>query len=149
MGFPGGSEVKASASNAGDPGSIPGSGRSPGEGNGNPLQYYCLKNRMDGGTWWATVHGFSIPNSCSSVSCSVISNSLRPHGLYVARQSPVSMGFSRQEYWSGLPFPPPGDLPNIRLPLFPNQRTEPEQDFTSLPLAKEMSASHRDVCCCC
>ena len=47
-GFPGGSEVKASASNAGDPGSIPGSGRSPGEGNGNPLQYSCLENPMDG-----------------------------------------------------------------------------------------------------
>ena len=46
--FPGGSEVKASASNAGDPGSIPGSGRSPGEGNGNPLQYSCLENPMDG-----------------------------------------------------------------------------------------------------
>ena len=48
LGFPGGSEVKASASNAGDPGSIPGSGRSPGEGNGNPLQYPCLENPMDG-----------------------------------------------------------------------------------------------------
>ena len=47
-GFPGGSEVKASASNAGDPGSIPGSGRSPGEGNGNRLQYSCLENPMDG-----------------------------------------------------------------------------------------------------
>ena len=47
-GFPGGSEVKASASNAGDPGLIPGSGRSPGEGNGNPLQYSCLENPMDG-----------------------------------------------------------------------------------------------------
>ena len=45
--FPGGSKVKASASNVGDPGSIPGSGRSPGEGNGNPLQYYCLENPMD------------------------------------------------------------------------------------------------------
>ena len=54
--FPGGSEVKASASNAGDLGSIPGSGRSPGEGNGNPLQYSCLENPMDGGAWWATVH---------------------------------------------------------------------------------------------
>ena len=43
-----GSEVKASASNVGDPGSIPGSGRSPGEGNGNPLQYSCLENPMDG-----------------------------------------------------------------------------------------------------
>ena len=45
--FPGGSEVKASASNAGDPGSIPGLGRSPGEGNGNPLQYSCLENPVD------------------------------------------------------------------------------------------------------
>ena len=50
-GFPGGLEVKASASNAGDLGSIPGSGRSPGEGNGNPLQYSCLENPMDGGAW--------------------------------------------------------------------------------------------------
>ena len=50
-----GSEVKASACNAGDLGSIPGSERSPGEGNGNPLQYSCLENPMDGGAWWATV----------------------------------------------------------------------------------------------
>ena len=49
--FPGGSEVKASASNVGDPGSIPGSGRSPGEGNGNPLQYSCLEHPMDGEAW--------------------------------------------------------------------------------------------------
>ena len=55
--FPGGSDGKASAYNAGDLGSIPGSGRSPGEGNGNPLQYSCLENPMDGGAWWATVHG--------------------------------------------------------------------------------------------
>ena len=55
--FPGGSEVKASACNLGDLGSIPGSGRSPGEGNGNPLQYSCLENPMDRGAWWATVHG--------------------------------------------------------------------------------------------
>ena len=55
--FPGGSEVKASASNVGDPGSIPGLGRSPGEGNGSPLQYSCLENPMNGGAWWATVHG--------------------------------------------------------------------------------------------
>ena len=55
--FPGGSEVKASAWNAGDLGSIPGSGRSPGEGNGNPLQYSCLENPMEGEAWWATVHG--------------------------------------------------------------------------------------------
>ena len=49
--FPGGSEVKASDSNARDPGSIPGSGRSPGEGDGNPLQYSCLENPVDGGAW--------------------------------------------------------------------------------------------------
>ena len=54
--FPGGSDGKASAYNAGDPGSIPGSGRSPGEENGNPLQYSCLENPMDRGAWWATVH---------------------------------------------------------------------------------------------
>ena len=49
--FPGGLEGKPSACNAGDLGSIPGLGRSPGEGNGNPLQYSCLKNPMDGGAW--------------------------------------------------------------------------------------------------
>ena len=46
-----------SACNAGDPGSIPRSGRSPGEGNSNPLQYSCLGNPMDSGAWWAIVHG--------------------------------------------------------------------------------------------
>ena len=50
-GLPGGSDSKVSAYNAGDPGSIPGLGRSPGEGNGNPLQYSCLKNPMEGGAW--------------------------------------------------------------------------------------------------
>ena len=57
MSFPGGSDGKMSAYNAGDRGSIPGSGRSPGEGNGNPLQYSCLEHLMDGGAWLATVHG--------------------------------------------------------------------------------------------
>ena len=56
---PGGSEVKASACNAGDLGSIPGSRRPPGEGNGNPLQYSCLENPMDGGAWWVTVCGIT------------------------------------------------------------------------------------------
>ena len=55
--FPGGSDGKASAYNVGDLGSIPGSGRSPGEGNGNPLQYSCLENPIDRGAWWAAVHG--------------------------------------------------------------------------------------------
>ena len=57
MGFPGGSDGKESACNAGDPGSIPGSGRSLGEGTGNPLQYSCLGNPMDRGAWQTIVHG--------------------------------------------------------------------------------------------
>ena len=55
--FPGGSDGKESACNAGDPGSTPGSGRSPGEENGNPLQYYCLENFLDREAWLATFHG--------------------------------------------------------------------------------------------
>ena len=55
--FPGGLDSKESACSAGDTGSIPGSGRSPEEGNGYPLQYSCLENPMDRGAWWATVHG--------------------------------------------------------------------------------------------
>ena len=55
--FPGGSDGEESACNAGDPGLIPESGRSPGEGNGNLLQYYFLENPMNRGAWWATVHG--------------------------------------------------------------------------------------------
>ena len=57
LGFPGGSDGKVSACNVGDPGSIPGSGRSPGDGNGNPLQYSCLENPTDRGGWQAQVHG--------------------------------------------------------------------------------------------
>ena len=57
LGFPGGSEGKVSACNVGDSGSIPGSGRSPAEENGNPLQYSCLENSMDRGPWQVTVHG--------------------------------------------------------------------------------------------
>ena len=58
MGLPGGSAVKTLPV-AGDVGSIPGLGRSPGEGNGNPLQYSCLENSMDRGAWWAIVHGIA------------------------------------------------------------------------------------------
>ena len=57
--FPGGSDGKESACNVGDPGSIPGLGRSPGERNGYPLQYSCLENPMDRGAWRATVHGIT------------------------------------------------------------------------------------------
>ena len=55
--FPCSSDGKESACNAGDLGSIPGSGRSPGEGNGNPVWYFCLENPTDRGAWWAMVHG--------------------------------------------------------------------------------------------
>ena len=57
MGFPGGSDSKESACNAGNAGSIPGLGRSPVEGNGYPLQYSCLENSTDRGAWQSTVHG--------------------------------------------------------------------------------------------
>ena len=57
MNFPGGTVVQNPPANAEDVSSVPGSGRSPGIGNGNALQYSCLENSMDRGAWWATVHG--------------------------------------------------------------------------------------------
>ena len=171
--FPGGSEDKASACNAGDPDLIPGWGRSPGEGNGNPLQYSCLENPMDRGTWRATVHrvaksrtrlsdftftfifiiGYQIISAAAAKSlpscptlCDPIDGSSPGSpvpGILQARtlewvaisfsnawewkvkvkllsrvglpatpwiatyQAPPSMGFSRQEYWSGVPLPSP------------------------------------------
>ena len=57
MDFPGGTVVQNPPANAEDVSSVPGSGRSPGIGNGNALQYSCLENSMDRGAWWATVHG--------------------------------------------------------------------------------------------
>ena len=130
-GFPGGSEVKESACSAGDLGSIPGLGKSPGEGNGNPLQYSCLENPMDGGAWWATVHGvaksqtrlsdftaqvqFMLWNMPSVLFCSVKSLSrvrLFATPWTVAHQAFLSMEFSRKEYWSGLSYTSPADLPN-------------------------------------
>ena len=59
LGFPGGSDGEESACSAGDPGSIPGLGRSPGKGYGNPLQYSYLENPTDRGAWWAKVHGLA------------------------------------------------------------------------------------------
>ena len=64
--FPGGSDSKESACNVGDLDSVPGTGRSPGEGNGNPLQCSCPENPMDRGDWWATVHGVAKRQTCLS-----------------------------------------------------------------------------------
>ena len=61
--------VKNQPANTGDPGLIPGSGRSLGEGNGNPLQYSCLENSMDRGSWWAIVHG--VAKSQTGLSCNI------------------------------------------------------------------------------
>ena len=89
--------VKNLPASAGDPGLIPGSGRSPGEGNGNPLQYCCLENSVDRGGWWTSVHGVAELDMteqlihthththlgisrCVTV-CSVVSDSFRPHEL--------------------------------------------------------------------
>ena len=61
--------VLANAGDARDMGSLPGSGRSPGVGNGNPLQYSCLKNSMDRGAWWATVHGVAKESDRTEHTC--------------------------------------------------------------------------------
>ena len=76
MGFPGGSEVKTSAYNAEDLGSTPGLGRSSGEVNGNPLQYSCLENPMDGGARLATVHGVAESDTTEWLHFSVLKCSL-------------------------------------------------------------------------
>ena len=77
LGFPGGSDPKESACKTGDRGSIPGSGRSPGKGNGNPLQYSCLGNPMGRGAWWATVHGVAknrtqLSNECDACGINLV-----------------------------------------------------------------------------
>ena len=69
LGFPGGSDGKVSACSAGDLGSVPGSERSPAEGNGNLLQYSCLENSMDGGTWQAAVHGIAELDTTEQLDC--------------------------------------------------------------------------------
>ena len=113
---------------------IPGLGRSPGEGNGNPLQYSCRENPTDRGDWWATVQGITelelntpeaTEHTCSRIKLCMRAKSsqLCPtlcDPMDCSHQAPpsmgfshpLSMGFSRQKYWSGLPCPPPGNLPN-------------------------------------
>ena len=101
-----------------DRGSIPGLGRSPGVGNDNPLQSSCLKNPMDRGVWWATVHRLAKnqtqlrdwAHTCTCNYLGLVSEFLQFIGSQRAHQAPLSMGFSRQKYGSGFPLPSPGDL---------------------------------------
>ena len=80
--MPGGSGGKESACNAGDSGSIPGSGRSPGEGNGYPLQYSCLENSKDKGAWKAIVHGVAELDMTEGLTLSLLSRNLRQHPIH-------------------------------------------------------------------
>ena len=108
-GFPGGSGGKESACNAGDWDLIPGLGRSPGEGNGNPLQYFCLENSMDRGTWWATVQGVAKSRTRLSdyhfhFSCLCLSRTI---GMLQAFRISTLLGYHRKENLIGSGHPHP------------------------------------------
>ena len=121
-------------------------GEGNGEGNGSLLQCSCLENPRDGGAWWAAVYGVTQSDTTEATE-----HNAYTHNIYyniciitflkvkvkvkslsrvrlcdpwtIAHQAPPSMGFSRQEYWSGLPFPSPGDLPDPRIkPNLPHCR---------------------------
>ena len=99
MGVPGGAAVKNLPASAGDAGSIPGLGRSPGEGNSNPLQYSCLGKPMDRGVWWATVNGWvlvtqSCPTLCNLMDCSMPGSSV--HGISPSRNTGIGSHFLLQ-----------------------------------------------------
>ena len=113
--------VKNLPANAGDLCSIPGLEQSPREGNGNPLQYSCPENSTDRGVCGLQPTGLQRVRdkflTSTYIFMKVKVESLSRVRLFatpwtVAHQAPQSMGFSRQEYWSGLPFPSPGDLPH-------------------------------------
>ena len=96
MGFPGGSDGKESGCNAGGPGSVPGSGRSPGEVNGYPLQYSCLGNPMDREAWWTIVNGATKRvKSNSTINticfCNEKNNSKANHSSYQSREHQLIM----------------------------------------------------------
>ena len=82
LGFPGGSVVKNPPANSGDPGSIPQLGRSPGEGNGYPLQYSYLENSKDKGAWKAIVHGVAELDMTEGLTLSLLSRNLRQHPIH-------------------------------------------------------------------
>ena len=147
MGFPFGSAGKEFACNEGDLGSIPGLGRSSGEGKGSPLQYSGLKNHTDSIVHrvvksWTQLSNFhfhiylllcvlhaihKLLQSCPTV-CDPMT---------VAHQAPLSMGFSRQEYWSGLPCPSPGDLPKPG-----SKPRSPSLQANSLPAEPQRKPTH-------
>ena len=106
--------LPANAGDIRDEGSVPQLGRSPGEGNGNPLQYSCLENPMNRGAWWNTACGMAERDATERPTLSLSLSRVRLFATpwTVTYQAPLSMGFSRQEYWSGLPLPSPGDLPD-------------------------------------
>ena len=121
---PGGLEGKASACNAEDPGSIPGSGRSPEEGNGNPLQYSCLENPMDRGACWATVHGVAKSQT-----------RLSDFTIYWSPPGSSVHGISQARIleWVAIPFS--RDLPN--------PGTEPESPTSPVFQAASLLLSHQ------
>ena len=86
IGFPDSSDGKESACNAGDPGSIPGLEKSPGEGNGSPLQYSCLEDSTDKGTCWATVH--EVTKSRTQLSLHIWEKVMAPHSSTLAWKIP-------------------------------------------------------------
>ena len=107
QGFPGGSEVKASAWNAGDLGSIPGLGRSPGGGNGTPLQYSCLENPMDGGAWWAIAHGVAksqtwLSDFTFTFHFHALEKAMATHSRVLARRIPGTGSHRVGHDWSDL-----------------------------------------------
>ena len=92
LGFPGGVVVKNPPPNAidtGDAGLIPGLGRSPAEGNGNPLQYSCLENPMDRGAWWATVHGVTKSQDMTEQTCTLLLKVISRYCLKKPSKIPV------------------------------------------------------------
>ena len=101
---PGGSDSKELICNVGDLGSIPGMGRSSGEGNGNPLQYFCLENPMDRGAWWATVHGVTVLDMMEWLSMSMCAHGQTHTHTHTQKQN-ISSFKERTECYSGM-FPP-------------------------------------------
>ena len=105
MGFPGESDGKESACNAGDPGWILGSGRSPGEGNSNPLQHSCLGNPMDRGAWRATVHGVTKDSDMTEWLTLSLSYFPKEGGAASPSVTMASHGMSFFRRWCPAPFP--------------------------------------------